>query len=305
MNVPEHAAAGINIATAERETGLGKDTLRVWEKRYGFPTPTRDSKGERLYSREQIVRLRGMKRLIDRGYRPGRVATASDIELRSLEQNTAPAESELPARGTLPDPELLALLRCHDSLALRTFLAQQLAGQGITKFVCETLPSFSAQVGEAWARGELEIFEEHLYTEQVKTLLRLAINGFPPGRTDLRVLLTTVPGERHTLGILMVESLLTLHGVATISLGEQTPLQDIVAAALAHRADVVAISFSGAFPLRHIQTVVGELRKTLPPQCRIWVGGAGSDSTSFDLNGVDAISSLDQISQLIDDCSVV
>jgi hypothetical protein len=28
----------MNIAAVERETGLGKDTLRVWERRYGFPS---------------------------------------------------------------------------------------------------------------------------------------------------------------------------------------------------------------------------------------------------------------------------
>ena len=31
-----------DIATVEREIGIGKDTLRVWEKRYGFPVPVRD-----------------------------------------------------------------------------------------------------------------------------------------------------------------------------------------------------------------------------------------------------------------------
>ena len=36
-----------SIAEVERETGLGKDTLRVWERRYGFPVPQRDRLGER------------------------------------------------------------------------------------------------------------------------------------------------------------------------------------------------------------------------------------------------------------------
>jgi hypothetical protein len=43
-----HASAatpGLPIASVERETGLSKDTLRVWERRYGFPTPERDANG--------------------------------------------------------------------------------------------------------------------------------------------------------------------------------------------------------------------------------------------------------------------
>ncbi len=47
---PQPAAPVLwSIADIERETGLGKDTLRVWERRYGFPQPLRDARGDRLY----------------------------------------------------------------------------------------------------------------------------------------------------------------------------------------------------------------------------------------------------------------
>ena len=52
-----------SIAAVERDTGLAKDTLRVWERRYGFPAPGRDAQGERLYSDDDLVRLRHIRRL--------------------------------------------------------------------------------------------------------------------------------------------------------------------------------------------------------------------------------------------------
>ena len=39
----------LTIAAVERDVGLSKDVLRVWERRYGFPVPERDANGERLY----------------------------------------------------------------------------------------------------------------------------------------------------------------------------------------------------------------------------------------------------------------
>ena len=39
----------VSIRVVERETGLSKDVLRIWEKRYGFPLPERTELGERLY----------------------------------------------------------------------------------------------------------------------------------------------------------------------------------------------------------------------------------------------------------------
>ena len=40
----------LNISAVERETGLSKDVLRMWERRYGFPKPDRDENGERQYT---------------------------------------------------------------------------------------------------------------------------------------------------------------------------------------------------------------------------------------------------------------
>jgi MerR family transcriptional regulator, light-induced transcriptional regulator len=66
----------LSISAVERETGLSKDTLRMWERRYGFPKPLRDGKGERRYPKQQVERLRKIKRLVDNGFRPSKVIGA-------------------------------------------------------------------------------------------------------------------------------------------------------------------------------------------------------------------------------------
>ena len=76
-----HPASRVSIATVERETGLSKDTLRVWERRYGFPAPSRDSNGERAYSQAQLDKLRLIRRCMDLGLRPGKIVGASVHEL--------------------------------------------------------------------------------------------------------------------------------------------------------------------------------------------------------------------------------
>ena len=65
MRTKRRAVPLAGIATVERDTGLSKDTLRVWERRYGFPNPSRDSNGERVYTSEQFEKLRVLRRLID------------------------------------------------------------------------------------------------------------------------------------------------------------------------------------------------------------------------------------------------
>ena len=122
-------------------------------------------------------------------------------------------------------------------------------------------------------RGELQVFEEHLYTEQLQVALRAAINAFPRQNGTPRVLLTTFPAELHGIGLLMVEAMMVPEGVHCISLGPQTPLEDIRRAALAHKVNIVALSFSAAFPLRQAIDGLATLRRQLPSQVSLWAGG--------------------------------
>ena len=81
---PPSIASHLSIAAVERDTGLSKDVLRVWERRYGFPVPERDPNGERLYPLSQVERLRTIKRLMDAGHRPGKLLALSETDLDTL-----------------------------------------------------------------------------------------------------------------------------------------------------------------------------------------------------------------------------
>jgi methanogenic corrinoid protein MtbC1 len=108
----------------------------------------------------------------------------------------------------------------------------------------------------------------------MQVLLRQAIGALPAGDRP-RILLTTVPEEQHVLGLLMLEALLTLEGARCISLGTQTPLADIRLAASAQHADIVALSFSAAFPTRQVAPLLAQIRAMLDPGIELWAGGAG------------------------------
>ena len=261
----------LNISAIERETGLSKDVLRMWERRYGFPNPVRDDGGERQYTLADMTKLRAIKRLMDVGMRPGKVIALSVDELNALADARAPVRRD--AAVPALEREVIAMLRAHDVAALQQALGQWLMRHGLQQFALDTLGPLNHAIGMAWMRGEIEIFEEHLYTEQVQAALRAGIHAFPRQSGSPRVLLTTLPGEQHGLGLLMVEAVLACEGAQCISLGTQTPQDDVRRAALAHRIDIVALSFSAAFPLRQAADSLAALRRQLPEGATLWVGG--------------------------------
>ncbi len=289
MNAPTQPAAAFGIAAVERDTGLAKDTLRVWERRYGFPAPARDANGERVYPPEQVDKLRLIRRLLDHGRRPAAIVGASVDELAAMLDGCVDAEGATAAR----DDSLLQLVRLHRSAELAAALRQAVMKQGLQRFVADTVAPLAAAVGEAWLRGEVQVSEEHLFTEQVQNVLRSAIGAHatPGGRP--RVLLTTFPEEQHVLGLLMAEAMLVPEGASCLSLGTRTPLADIRSAAVGGGFDVVGLSFSVAYPARQAIDGLLELRAMLPDEIAIWAGGAAVRDKQKRLPGIRVVGELD------------
>ena len=262
------------IAAVERDVGLSKDVLRVWERRYGFPVPNRDPHGERLYPAAQVLRLRLIKRLMDLGHRPGRLTSTPVEELEALAAGSHGVKAAEADAGSHELDKLFAFIRHHDAATYLQAMQQRLARHGLRQFVLDTVAPLTVQIGFAWQQGRLQVFEEHLFTELTARVLRQAI-ATVPGGSEPRVLLTTLPKEPHEMGLLMVEAVLSLEGAQCISLGTQMPLMEIVEAVAAHQVDVVALSFSAAFPARQTRALLEQLRAALPGPAELWAGGAG------------------------------
>jgi len=291
-----------NIAAVERETGLSKDVLRVWERRYGFPLPDRDHGGERQYSADQVDRLRLIKRLMDRGHRPGKLIALPPEALAELAPRHTPnAAPQTPAGDSEELERLLDLIRQHDAAGFTQALQQRIARQGLQRFVQDTIAPLSWQVGQAWEAGRIQVFEEHLFTELSKRLLRQSIAALPRGQAKPRIILTTVPEEQHVLGLLMAEALFALEGAECIPLGSQMPLTEIARAAQAHAAEIVALSFSSAFPHRQVTPLLQQLRALLPADIGLWAGGAGVQRAAAE-PGVTLLRSLDEALQALHAC---
>src|SRR5512137_2884656 len=132
---------GLPIAAVERDTGLSKDTLRVWERRYGFPQPLRDANGERFYPQDQVDKLRLLKRLMDQGHRPGKIAEHAVEHLQALAEARNDRSGAATPTG-VPDETLRHYLRLvteHDVEELRRELARLAVRAGLARFVTDVI----------------------------------------------------------------------------------------------------------------------------------------------------------------------
>jgi methylmalonyl-CoA mutase cobalamin-binding subunit len=282
----------LSITEVERQTGIRPATLRMWEKRYGFPQPLRDRHGDRVYPLNQVERLRAARHLIDQGIRPGKIFSGG-AGFDEVGAAAPPATADAMAGQYGP---LLDLLRAYRLNELYSHFQYRLLELGLRRFVIEFLAPLTTTVGLAWRRGELPVRCEHLFTQLVMSILhakQAAVRSAGNGRP--RVLLATLTGEAHALGIMMVEAVLATLEVECIQLGTDVPPLEVAAAARDTGAQIVALSFSTYFPRKSATHTIRSLRATLPPATVLWVGGDGApDAVQFEA-GVCVLQSLAEI----------
>jgi methanogenic corrinoid protein MtbC1 len=278
-----------SIGLVSRETGISVATLRKWEQRYGFPKPNRPNGYTRSYSYEEIAKLREIKLLIDQGAKPSQVLTDDSITFKTPNESNSPI-IESPEADFICD--ILTILIEHEIKKLPALLAKKLKKLGIVDFVEQVAHPLTIAVGEKWSSGELSIFVEHYYTQQMFLILTNAlIKKERNSQNTVRVLLTTLAGEKHTLGLAMLQAVLSNENAYCINLGSELPLSEFPKAVQDYNVNIVGLSFSLAFPKRSMLTFLTELRTNLPSETALWIGGTGAKQLAVLPAGVQVLCS--------------
>lgn len=265
--------AGYSIRVASRLSGISADTLRMWERRYGFPKPDRNSSQVRVYSKEDVERLTLVARALKSGYRPGEVIHKAPAELEQMLAAAAPSPPDPSLPGASPVRRVLEALQADDADAVRDHLRQAVATLGPRRFIAEVAGPLLERVGDAWAAQRIEIRHEHLLADSLTTQLRLLLSAYEGRTGEPIMLLTTLPEERHYVGLEMVALYSALLGATPRLLGPDTPLDQIVESTRALSATVVGLSISAAADLAATEAQLTQLLDALPKEVEVWIGG--------------------------------
>jgi len=269
----------------ERETGFGKEQLRKWRQRFGFPPKESNDVGKIAYSVDTVDQLHLIKRLLEAGFRPAQVVGKTILELEKFK-----LELGLNALVYAPDESIITLIeyiKLNDLKGFLSLLIKKRGKQTMLDFVQNTIAPLMIGIGEAWRRDEIDIHHEHLCSAHIERYLHAEILRLRPREGLPVILLALPPGEHHLLGLLMAEAVLAEEGATTINIGSGIPLNNLKLAAITCKADVVALSFSFAHPSKDILPTILHFRRLLPPEIQIWVGGAGISVIRKKPKGVD------------------
>jgi DNA-binding transcriptional MerR regulator/methylmalonyl-CoA mutase cobalamin-binding subunit len=303
MNVP--------IKVVARRTGLSAHVIRIWEKRYGVVEPLRTDTNRRLYTESEVTRLLLLRQLTDAGHSIGDIARLPDEKLTALldkttnvrsnghGHETSAASEELPAALL---KESIGSIRQLDRYALESILARGAVKLGNHGLLQKVIAPLTQQIGELWRDGTITAAQEHFASAVIRVFLGSAARPFPLAEGVPTLVVATPSGQIHELGAVMVMAAASDLGWRVTYLGASLPAAEIAGAAVQHRARAVALSIVYPDDDPHIPQELQNLRRYLPSEVRILVGGRAASSYRQTLREIGALeaSNLAEFSQQLE-----
>jgi MerR family transcriptional regulator, light-induced transcriptional regulator len=265
----------LRIGELSRRSGVSPELLRAWERRYGLLRPTRSPGGLRLYSADDLSRVREMQQHL-----AGGLAAAEAAALAAR-----PGDEEVLASPRLPATaraELAAALDAFDEPRAQSTLDQLLSEATVERVLTDVILPYLEELGERWERGEASVAQEHFASSVLRGRMLGLARGWGRGVGPV-ALLACLPGEQHDFGAMAFGLALRARGWRIAYLGADTPLETIEQAAT--RLDPALVVLSGVSDerVRPIAEQLGALGR----RWRLAVGGKAA--LADDLSGLDLL----------------
>ena len=256
-------------------TGLSKDVIRVWERRYGLVKPSRSSNRYREYSDEEVALLRFVKAQMEQGATIGGLAAEGhDALVARMRLATAASPEEQKPHERLLD-DLVGSLDPLDKAAFERKLNGAVAVIPFEEALQRILLPLQRRIGERWHDGHLNVAVEHYVTKLVQQKLFSVTNQLPVNEFGPRVLIACPQGETHEIGAQAVAYIAANRGCQVYYLGPNLPTADLTEFCERVTPDLVLLS------LTETQTANAATQrlKELEPLAKHWpvaIGGQGA-----------------------------
>ncbi len=285
-----------SIQSVSRRTGLSTHVIRVWEKRYGAVKPNRTATNRRLYSEAEIERLLLLRLATEAGHSIGNIAALETDKLKAMaslaEGLSVPGRTRSQPSVSFVDACIDATKRL-DAVAFEDALRRAALALGQHGLLEQVVAPVAQAIGELWRDGTITAAHEHFASAAIRVFLGHASRPFAlPGNAPL-LLVATPAGQLHELGAVMVAAAATDLGWRVTYLGTSLPAVEIAGSAIQNKARAVALSIVYPVDDEHLPAELDKLRRYLPPEIKIIVGGRASHAYDEALKGIGALRSKD------------
>jgi len=212
------------IRTVSILTGVNAVTIRAWERRYGLITPQRTPKGHRLYSHQDVERIKQIVELLKQGISVGHVKPLLDL---SPGETATEAATENEDIWKHYQDRMLEAIERFDEPAVDSSYNDALSLYPVDIVNQRLTTPLLRLLGERWTLREAGIAEEHFFSVYLRNKLGTRLHHMNLRSHGPVLLLACLPGELHEIGLLFFALSAVSNGYRALILGANTPLQQI------------------------------------------------------------------------------
>ncbi|KUP07801.1 MerR family transcriptional regulator [Bacillus coahuilensis m2-6] len=213
-----------NIKAMAQMLGIQPGTLRAWERRYQMVEPVRNDSGHRLYTEEQLEKLKWLVEKVNQGFTISQAVSLLDnqkfVDSSILEEAPRNKPQEI-------SNELMNALLSFDETKAHELINQAFALYTMDKVLIDVLGSILVQIGNKWENGEITTAHEHFATSILRARISTIMHSFPQNSFLPKVVAVCGPNEWHELGLLIFTLFLRKKGFDVIYLGSSIKEGDI------------------------------------------------------------------------------
>lgn len=257
-------------------TGLSRDVIRVWERRFDLLKPTRGANRYRNYSDEDVALLRYLKQHLDAGASIGDLAKLGREELIHRLRAAAPRTAVVDNTFDRLLRELLSALEPLDRVMFEKRLNGAVAVVPFEEALHGILLPLQERVGHLWHNGRISVAVEHYVTNQIKQKLYAAMNQLPVAEFGATVVVACPPGEEHDLAALAVAYRCRVRGCRVYYLGANVPVLSLSKLCREVAPDLTILSITIAVPDPLASDLIQALIQDVAPASKVLVGGQGA-----------------------------
>ncbi|MFZ2170975.1 MAG: MerR family transcriptional regulator [Methylococcaceae bacterium] len=301
------------ISTVSKRSGVKSDLVRAWERRYQAVTPIRTAGGHRVYTDQDIARLKLLNQATSNGHSISQIAQLSLDDLKNLLKNETGAAPQALDTISYKTSDRIHLAedyieKCYaavlafDAKSLESHFENAIVELGSEAFIEHLLTPLLTRIGDRWKTGELRPVHEHMTSAIIRSLTYILRNNNPCAADAPRMIVSTPIGQLHELGALLAAIMAELKGWQVTYLGANLPAEEIAAAVKYTNARAVTISLSFSTDDHVVAKELRRLKKLIGNNVALIVGGraAADYKAVLDEVGVLNIQSYEHFRRLLD-----
>lgn len=284
------------IKVVSQMTGLSVFVIRAWEKRYDAVTPSRTDTNRRLYSEEDIEKLKLLNKAVQKGHNIGGIANLSIEDLRSVLENkiVSPRSDKEISNDVYANAEstianCIEAIKVYDGKALETLLLKASTKMSQPQLIENLIVPLVYKVGDLWYDGFIRVANEHLASAVIRSFLSNLIERHVPNDNAPIMVSATPRGQDHELGAMIASVVAASAGWKVVYLGPNLPVEEIAAVADSLKAKVVALSIIYPNDDPQLKKDILNLKQMLPENISLIVGGRAAGGYLDVLDEINAI----------------